>query len=135
MYDQEELFGFSLSHPFRLFTGWQGKKSTPVKTWSAYIDNTIKTIGYVITVKRNETEKGKFMQFGTFLEISGEIFNTVHFPNPMRNNIIRQTGVYLLHGYVRDDYGHLTLEVFDCNYCPKRPDSRYTEMKAHLPAN
>ena len=135
LYDQEELFGFSLSHPFRLFTGWQGKKSTSVKDWSSYIDNTIRTIGYVIAVKRNETEKGEFMQFGTFLEISGEIFNTVHFPNSIRNNIIRRNGVYLLHGYVRDDYGYLTLEVFDCNYCPRRPDSRYTDMKTQLPVN
>jgi DNA polymerase-3 subunit alpha len=69
------------------------------------------------------------MQFGTFLEISGEIFNTVHFPNSMRNNIIRRNGLYLLHGYVRADYGYFTLEVFDCTYCPRRPDSRYTDIK------
>ena len=130
LYDQEELFGFSLRHPFRLFTGWQGKKSTPVKNWKAYIDNPIQTIGYVITVKRNETEKGELMQFGTFLEIGGEIFETVHFPNPVRNNMVRRNGVHLLHGYVRNDYDCLTLEVFHCSYCQRRPDSRYVDIRS-----
>ena len=35
-YDQVELFGFSLCHPFRLFREWQGQESVSIKDWNKY---------------------------------------------------------------------------------------------------
>ncbi len=124
-YDQLELFGFSLGHPFRLFTEWQGQESVSIKDWSKYLNNHIQVIGYVVTIKNNITKHRQQMQFGTFQEFSGDLFDTVHFPMTSNKNIIRRNGIYILKGIVKSDLGCFNLEVISAYSCARLPDPRY----------
>ena len=126
-YDQLELFGFSLGHPFDLFTGWQGKRSTSVKHWPKHIGETIQILGYLVTVKHSKTVKGEHMQFATFQEHNGQIFDTVHFPPTVKRYVLKDRGVYLLTGRIQDELGYLSLEVDFIERCPMIADPRYAD--------
>ena len=124
-YDQLELFGFSLCHPFRLFREWQGQESVSIKDWNKYLNNYVQVIGYVVTIKNNITKHGCQMQFGTFQEYSGDLFDTVHFPIKSSENVIRRKGIYILKGIVKSDLGCFNLEVISAKSCPRVSDPRY----------
>ena len=126
-YDQLELFGFSLGHPFDLFTGWQGKRSTSVKHWPRHIGETIQILGYLVAAKNSKTVKGEHMQFATFQEHDGQIFDTVHFPPTVKRYVLKDRGVYLLTGRIQDELGYLSLEVDDIERCPMIADPRYAD--------
>lgn len=124
-YDQLELFGFSLCHPFRLFREWQGQESVSIKDWNKYLNNYVQVIGYVVTIKNNITKHGCQMQFGTFQEYNGDLFDTVHFPIKSSENVIRRKGIYILKGIVKSDLGCFNLEVISAKSCPRVSDPRY----------
>ena len=65
------------------------------------------------------------MQFGTFQEFSGDLFDTVHFPMTSNKNIIRRNGIYILKGIVKSDLGCFNLEVISAYSCARLPDPRY----------
>ena len=126
-YDQLELFGFSLGHPFDLFTGWQGKPFTRVTQWKKHLGQTIQALGYVVAVKNSKTVKGEHMQFGTFQEFNGDLFDSVHFPPAVRRFALKDRGVYILQGRVQSEHGYLSLEVEHVERCPMVADPRYAD--------
>ena len=126
-YDQLELFGFSLGHPFDLFTGWQGKISVSVKHWAKRSGESIQILGYLVTVKQSKTSKGEHMQFATFQEFDGTIFDTVHFPPTVKRYALRSRGVYILQGRIQNELSYLSLEVDFLEPCAMVADPRYVE--------
>ena len=51
------------------------------------------------------------MHFGTFLDKSGAVFDTVHFPNVAKKFPVRGRGFYRIRGVVAEDFGVPTVEV------------------------
>jgi error-prone DNA polymerase len=51
------------------------------------------------------------MWFGTFLDVEGEFFDTVHFPNSTPVYPFRGAGCYLIEGRVVEDFGFPSVEV------------------------
>ena len=51
------------------------------------------------------------MNFGTFYDHQGEVFDTVHFPNVAAQYPMRGRGFYAIKGKVVDDFGVCTIEV------------------------
>ncbi|MDG1252543.1 MAG: DNA polymerase III subunit alpha [Schleiferiaceae bacterium] len=126
-YDQLELLGFSLGNPFDLFTGWQGKPFTCVKQWKKHQGQVIQALGYVVSIKNSKTIKGEHMQFGTFQEFTGDIFDTVHFPPSVRRYVVKDRGVFILQGRVQSEHDYLSLEVEHVERCPMVADPRYAD--------
>jgi DNA polymerase-3 subunit alpha len=51
------------------------------------------------------------MHFGTFIDLHGEFFDTVHFPPSLKSYPFRGDGIYLLLGKIVEEFGYPSLEV------------------------
>ncbi|MDZ7777704.1 MAG: hypothetical protein U5L09_19855 [Bacteroidales bacterium] len=51
------------------------------------------------------------MNFGTFVDVHGEFFDTVHFSASLKKHPFRGYGIYLLYGKIVEEFGYASLEV------------------------
>jgi DNA polymerase-3 subunit alpha len=68
-------------------------------------------LGKLVTVKNFRTCKGELMAFATFIDATGEAFDTVLFPQVLKAWPFQGDGVYLLLGKVTEEFGQASLEV------------------------
>ena len=68
-------------------------------------------LGKLVTVKYFQTCKGDIMALATFVDATGEAFDTVHFPQVLKSWPFQGDGVYLLLGKVTEEFGQPSLEV------------------------
>jgi len=111
VYDEIELLGFPVTLTFfeLLQTRWRGSVSAGNLT--RYVGDTVKMLGLLVTIKYVRTSKAEVMHFGCFLDEYGEFFDTVHFPNSLREYPFKGKGVYLLMGKVTSEFGHPAVEI------------------------
>ena len=64
------------------------------------------------------------MHFGSFLDLSGEFFETVHFPQSLKSWPFAGHGVYLILGKVVAEFGHPSIEVEKLAKLPVKGDPR-----------
>jgi len=81
-------------------------------------------LGLLVTIKYVRTSKGEVMHFGCFLDEHGEFFDTVHFPDSLRDYPFKGNGVYLLLGKVSSEFGHPSIEIQKMAKMPILPDPR-----------
>jgi DNA polymerase-3 subunit alpha len=67
--------------------------------------------GYLVTTKMTYTAGKKIMNFGTFLDASGQMFDTVHFPEASVKFPFRGRGFYNLSGKITEEFGVFTLGI------------------------
>ncbi|PZR32137.1 MAG: hypothetical protein DI538_19970, partial [Azospira oryzae] len=70
------------------------------------------------------------MCFGTFYDVAGEFFDTVHFPDITYRYPFRGRGFYEVKGKVTEDFGVFTIEVSYMNKLPminSRTERQYIE--------
>ncbi len=110
-YDEFELLGFpvSLSLFDMLETRFRGEIHT--KTMMEHIGKKVRMLGRLATIKYVPTSRNEVMNFGTFTDIYGEFFDTVHFPPSLKSYPFRGDGVYLLLGKIVEEFGFPSLEV------------------------
>lgn len=110
-YDEIELFGFpvSLSWFDLLQTRFRGELMAVQMQY--FIGQKYRMLGKLVTVKYVHTAKGDLMALGTFVDCTGEMFDTVHFPVALKTYPFQGDGIYLFYGKVTDDFGHQSLEV------------------------
>ncbi len=111
-YDEIEYLGFPLCSAFDLVDPEMLKSKITYKQFPELLNKTITIIGYLVHTKRTKT-KGKIeqeMAFGTFMDLDGQFFDSVHFPRPLKQYPFRGKGCYLLRGKVTEDFGHYSLE-------------------------
>jgi error-prone DNA polymerase len=82
-------------------------------------------LGNLVTIKYVHTVKGEWMHFGCFLDIHGEFFDTVNFPNSLKNYPFRGYGVYLVLGTVTEEFGFASITVEKMAKLPFKKDPRY----------
>jgi DNA polymerase-3 subunit alpha len=112
-YDQIEYLGFPLCSPFDLIDAEELKETSRVSQFREKVGKKITIIGYLVHTK-STTTKGKVeqeMKFGTFMDIDGEFFDSVHFPNSIKRYRFSGKGIYRLWGKLTSDYGHVSLET------------------------
>jgi DNA polymerase-3 subunit alpha len=109
-FDEIELLGFPLCDPFELLdTSERG--DTTAKELVSKTGKGVHIIGYLVTVKDAGTKSGARMNFGTFYDHRGEVFDTVHFPEVARAYPLRGRGFYAIKGRVVEDFGVTMIEV------------------------
>ncbi|MFM9837464.1 MAG: DNA polymerase III subunit alpha [Cyclobacteriaceae bacterium] len=131
-FDEIELLGFPLCNPFDLL-----KKPNCVETQDLASllhlkkGKQVHIIGYIVTTKDAWTMKTKeHMAFGTFYDVHGEVFDTVHFPNSARQFPFRGRGFYSIKGKVTEDFGIYAIDVHWMEKLPmvsKRADQAFVE--------
>ncbi|MNJ95315.1 Error-prone DNA polymerase [compost metagenome] len=123
-YDEIELMGFIISgSTFDLAkSDYRGDaKASELKN---YEGRTIRMVGDFVVDKRVMTKNGKLMKFGTFLDVHGEFFDTVHFPPSLAAYPLRGGGLYLIEGRVVLEFGCPAIDVIRCARMPLKPDPR-----------
>ena len=124
VYDEIELLGFPVTQTFYqlLQTRWRGPVNAG--SLSQHVGEVIKLLGLLVTIKYVRTSKGEVMHFGCFLDEHGEFFDTVHFPDSLRDYPFKGNGVYLLLGKVSSEFGHPSIEIQKMAKMPILPDPR-----------
>jgi len=109
--DEVELLGFSLCSPFDLIKYRPVNAGICAIDLSKYRGQKVSIFGYYVTMKPTRTVKGEEMCFGTFLDRSGNFFDTVHFPQVLSAYPFRGKSVYEITGKVTEEFGVWSVEV------------------------
>jgi DNA polymerase III alpha subunit len=123
-YDELELLGFTVTATeFDLLkTAFRGGLSA-----SDLIHHTgrqIRILGNFVAVKYVRTVKKEIMNFGTFTDLSGNFFDTVHFPTCLKQYPFKGSGIYLILGRVVEEFGFPSIEVEKMAKLPIQGDPR-----------
>lgn len=110
-YDEIELYGFPVSLTWfdLLKTRFRGELMASQMLY--FVGKSYRMLGKLVTVKYVRTCKGDTMALGTFVDVTGEAFDTVHFPQVLKAWPFQGDGVYLLLGKVTEEFGQPSLEV------------------------
>jgi DNA-directed DNA polymerase III PolC len=124
-YDEIELLGFpvSLSNFDLLETRFRGNILS--KDLVHHTGRKVRILGDLVTIKNVRTVKHEWMHFGCFFDTSGEFFDTVHFPDSLKQYPFRGYGVYLILGKVAEEFGFPSIEVEKMAKLPFKKDPRY----------
>lgn len=76
-----------------------------------HIGQQVKMVGWYVCEKTVKTKTDKLMWFGSFLDVEGNFFDTVHFPNTTKEYPFTGAGCYLIFGKVVEEYGFASIEV------------------------
>jgi DNA polymerase-3 subunit alpha len=82
-------------------------------------------LGYFVTRKNVTTSNRKLMNFGTWIDMHGQFFDTTHFPNALAQYPFKGKGCYLITGKVVEDFGFPSLDVIKMEKLPYVKDERY----------
>lgn len=110
-YDEIELLGFPLSCTWfdLLKTPFRG--DLPATALGNHVGRTVRMVGHLVTLKYIRTVKKELMHFGTFLDVNGEFFDTVHFPNTLKQYPFRGSGTYLILGKITEEFGYPSIQA------------------------
>ena len=128
-FDEMELLGFPLCSPFELLEDAAKQESVGLlaREMNDHINELVTMTGYYVCRKDTRTIKGELMQFGTWLDIEGRFFDTVHFPDQVKAMPFRGRGLYRIRGRLVSDFGFVSLETTRMERLAFRVDERYQE--------
>lgn len=109
-FDELELIGFPLCNPFDLLPSDTHGDTTALDLKNKK-GELVHITGYMVTTKDTRTRSNQPMCFGTFYDVHGEFFDTVHFPQVTVSFPFRGRGFYEIKGKVTEDFGVFTIEV------------------------
>lgn len=123
-YDEMELLGFpvSLSRFDMLQTAYRG--DTIARDLLSKVGQEVRMVGEYVTVKYVSTVKREIMHFGCFLDIHGEFYDTVHFPDSLKKYPFTGGGVYLMEGKVVQEFDYPSVEIQKLARLPYKTDPR-----------
>lgn len=124
MYDEIELMGFPVSGSmFDLAkSGFRG--DLPALQLATKEGSIVRMVGDFVCDKYVQTKYGQIMKFGTFLDVDGNFFDTVHFPQSLTKYPLNGNGLYLVEGKVVTEFGCPAIEVTRIGRLPLKPDPR-----------
>jgi DNA polymerase III alpha subunit len=124
-YDEIELLGFPVTLTWfdMLQTGFRGEAT--VAELKGMVGRRVRMVGQLVNVKYIKTVKNEWMNFGCFIDRSGEFFDTSHFSQSLVSWPFRGSGIYLIQGKVVEEFGSVSLEVEKMAKLPVQPDPRY----------
>jgi DNA-directed DNA polymerase III PolC len=124
-FDEIELLSFPVScSPFDLLkTKFKG--DVMAKDLLKHHKKTVRMLAYLISRKHVPTKMGA-MYFGTWIDIEGELFDTAHFTESLKEYPFQGGGCYLLLGTVEVDYHFPTITVIKMAKMPFIADPRYS---------
>ena len=123
-YDEIGTIGFpvSMSSFDMLQTRFRGE--IMARDLYSHVGKKVRMVGDLVTIKNVHTVKGEWMHFGCFLDAEGEFFDTVNFPNSLKNYPFRGYGIYLVLGEVTEEFGFPSITVEKMARLPRNPDPR-----------
>ena len=123
-FDEIELLGFPLCSPFELLEN-DFRGDVCARELLGRLGQRVRMVGYFVTRKNVTTVSRKLMNFGTWLDVEGQFFDTTHFPPSLARYPFKGKGCYLITGTVVEDFGYPSLEVDRMEKLPYIKDERY----------
>ncbi|GAA4456906.1 DNA polymerase III subunit alpha [Rurimicrobium arvi] len=124
IYDEIELIGFPVSATMFDLARSSFRGDASAQALIGYVGKTVRMVGDFVCDKYVQTRNGQVMKFGTFLDVSGEFFDTVHFPQSLARYPLNGNGLYLVEGKVVSEFGCPAIEVSKIGRMPLKPDPR-----------
>lgn len=123
-WDEIELLGYPVSINIfdMLQTSFRGE--IMARDLVSHIGKKVRMVGRLVTSKYVRTVRKEIMQFGTFLDVTGEFFDTVHFPPSLKSYPFRGDGIYLLLGKVVEEFGFPSVEIEKMAKLPYKPNPK-----------
>jgi DNA-directed DNA polymerase III PolC len=117
-----ELLGFPLSMTmFELLqTDYRGEIGA--NDLINHVGQIVRMVGQYVCEKTVRTKNNQKMWFGNFLDVEGNTFDTVHFPNRTPMYPFRGAGCYLILGKVVAEFDFASLEVLKFAKLPILPN-------------
>jgi len=124
-YDELELLGFSVTIPaFELLqTSFRGE--VMAREMMQHVGKKVRMLGHLVTIKYVRTRHKQWMHFGCFLDVEGEFFDVVNFPDSLLKYPYKGQGIYLVYGEITQEFGFPGLTVEKMAKLPYKPDPRY----------
>ena len=124
-YDEIELLSFPVTLTWfdMLQTKFRGEATAA--ELKGMVGRRVRMTGHLVNVKYIKTVKGDWMNFGCFIDNSGEFFDTTHFSQSLASWPFRGSGTYLIQGKVVEEFGNVSIEVEKMAKLPVQPDPRY----------
>jgi len=124
LYDEIELIGFVVSSSFFDLARSNYRGEVEAKDMAKHEGQTVRMVGDFVADKTVRTKHGDYMKFGTFIDVTGNFFDTVHFPLSLKQYPLRGSGIYLLEGQVNVEFGCPSLTISKCGKLPLKQDPR-----------
>jgi len=124
-YDELELLGFSVSIPVfdLLQTSFRG--GILAREMWQQVGKKVRMLGNMVTIKYVRTKHKQWMHFGCFLDMEGEFFDVVNFPDSLKKYPYKGQGIYLLYGKITQEFGFPGMTVEKMAKLPYKADPRY----------
>jgi len=123
-YDEIELLGFPVSMSYFDMLKTSYRSNVKARNMKDFIGKTVRMLGLLVHIKHVRTKKKEIMNFGTFLDDEGEMFDTTHFPDSLRSYPFHGEGIYLILGKIVTEFGYASIEVQKMAKMPFQPDPR-----------
>lgn len=123
-FEEIDLLGFPLTNPFDLLqTRFRGE--VMAEDLINYVGKTVRMVGYYVTRKPVTTVHKQLMNFGCFIDVNGNFFDTVHFPPQLAAWPFKGSGCYLLKGQIVEEFEFPMMEVQKMARLPMVKDPGY----------
>ena len=123
-YDEMELIGFPVSMTKFDMLQTQYRGDTTANELLSKLGKKVRMVGELVTIKYVYTVKKEVMHFGCFLDVHGEFFDTVHFPDSLKKYPFTGHGMYLIEGEVVQEFDFPSIEVQKLARLPYQADPR-----------
>jgi DNA polymerase-3 subunit alpha len=124
VYDEIELLGFPVTHTYFDLLTTKFRGDILAHEMAANVGKTVRMMGLLVTIKYVRTIKREWMHFGTFIDVRGHFFDTVHFPKAVTEYPFRGDGVYLVKGKIVEEFGFPSMNVEKMAKMPLQGDPR-----------
>jgi len=124
VYDEIELLGFPITHTYFELLETKFRGDILAHEMTSHVGKTIRMLGLLVTIKYVHTVKREWMHFGTFIDVNGHFFDTVHFPKAVTRYPFRGDGVYLVKGKIVEEFGFPSMNVEKMAKLPLQGDPR-----------
>jgi DNA polymerase-3 subunit alpha len=127
-YDEIELLGFpvTLSYFDLLKTKFRGE--IKAKDMLKFVGRKLRMLGLLVTIKYVWTIKKEIMNFATFIDDTGEFFDSVHFPDSLKQYPFKGYGIYLILGTITEEFGHPGITVEKMAKLPIVENPKYVSV-------
>ncbi|RKE52412.1 DNA polymerase III subunit alpha [Sphingobacterium detergens] len=124
LYDEIQLLGFCVTGSLFDIAKSDYRGDITAGDLKSSEGRLVRIVGNLVTYKNVPTKNGSMMKFGTFIDVAGDFFDTVHFAPTLKKYPLYSAGLYLIEGKVVLDFGCPAIEVFKCGRMPMQSDPR-----------
>ena len=111
VYDEIELLGFPITYSYFDLLETKFRGDILAHEMAFHVGKNIRMLGLLVTIKYVRTIKREWMHFGTFIDVNGHFFDTVHFPKTVTQYPFRGDGIYLVKGKIVEEFGFPSMNV------------------------